>query len=754
MLGNPLFAFGFTNLAMLGWLAAAAAPLVIHLWSRRKYREVPWAAVTFLLAAMRRSARRIQLQQWLLLAVRTIIIVLVVLAVAEPYGAGSLAGGGGGAPAHKVIVIDGSYSMAFRGGEATCFERAKQLAAGLVRDSGPGDSFTVILLAEPARTILGRDVVDHAIVASQIESLAQSHAGGDLAGALSLAEEALDEADERRSGLRKEVYFFSDLQRVSWGEDTIAQRLAALAGRVRLVAIDVGGDSQDNLAVTQLSMSDAFVTTGGDTSIEATLHQFGSQARNECIVELFVDDVPVDERTVDVPGGGDVTVRFDYRFRTAGEHAVSVRAGADALSLDDTRWLVAPVQSEVQVLCVEGKSGAARFVAGALDPDPTDASPVRPVIASEGDLAELELTKFECVFLCNVGRLTSGEFDRLARYAAAGGGVVVYLGDRVQTQAYNELSADDPQSAIRNPQSTIVETLLPARIGEVVSQQNFAVDPLEYRHPIVAPFRGRERAGLLTTPVAKYFRLDVSPSRAGVEVAAALPGGDPWIVTAPFGRGRVIVVATDGSLSSVDEATGEPWTAWPTWPSFLPLVRETLAYAVGGQRDARQQLVGSPLRARRAAGWSSGAVEQRRSGVEEKSSGEADYSTPPLLLHSSLTIDRPDRRTETIRVAGERGDWSYVRADVSGIYSIRAAGESEPLLFAVNLNTAESELTRIDRQQLPPEMVVSSHPEAGGEPSAGEFSRRAGWQQSLLFAAFGLLFVESLMAWRFGRGTL
>src|SRR6266571_3264336 len=99
-----LIAFGFSNLAMLGWLAAAAAPLLIHLWSRHRFRESPWAAMQFLLAAIRKNARRLQLQQWLLLAVRTLIIVLVVLAVAEPYGEHLLAGGSA-APTHKVLVI-------------------------------------------------------------------------------------------------------------------------------------------------------------------------------------------------------------------------------------------------------------------------------------------------------------------------------------------------------------------------------------------------------------------------------------------------------------------------------------------------------------------------------------------------------------------------------------------------------------------------------------------------------------------------
>ena len=37
----PLFGLGFANLLMLGWLGAAAAPIVIHLWSKRRYREAP-----------------------------------------------------------------------------------------------------------------------------------------------------------------------------------------------------------------------------------------------------------------------------------------------------------------------------------------------------------------------------------------------------------------------------------------------------------------------------------------------------------------------------------------------------------------------------------------------------------------------------------------------------------------------------------------------------------------------------------------
>ena len=83
-IGSPILLALWVHPAMLGWLAAAAAPLVIHLLSRRRYREVPWAAMQYLLAAVRKNSRRIRIENWLLLAVRTALIAAVVLAVAEP----------------------------------------------------------------------------------------------------------------------------------------------------------------------------------------------------------------------------------------------------------------------------------------------------------------------------------------------------------------------------------------------------------------------------------------------------------------------------------------------------------------------------------------------------------------------------------------------------------------------------------------------------------------------------------------------
>jgi hypothetical protein len=743
-----LLAFGFGNLAMLGWLAAAAAPLLIHLWSRHRFREVQWAAVHFLLAAMRKNARRMQLQQWLLLAVRTLLIILIVLAVAEPYGAGFVAGGNSSAHAHKVLVIDGSYSMAFQEGDSTHFSRAKQLAAELVRSSSPADAFTVISMADPARTILGREVVDHAAVANQIQGLPQSHTGADLAATRPLVAESLDaNANDPRGLDRQEVYFFTDLQKASWQEnpDSRAERgnelWAALAEQAALVVVDVGTPRATNLAVTQLVADEPFVMVGREVPLAATLRQFGDQPRDDCTVELLVDDQPVGEQTIDVSAGGEATVRFTHRFNSPGAHSITLRAAGDQLAIDNSRFLVAPVRDHVRVLCVAGREGAASYIARALRPDSGADSAFEPVIASEGDLEELELSRFDCIFLCNVAQLTAGEAERLTHYAEQGGGVVFFLGDRVIPDQFNQLAEGGWGQATASPQAANElgarpsldpshPSLFPARITNLAATATFGIDPLDYRHPIVAPFRGRERAGLLTTPISRYFKLDLSQSGTGVETAAAVPGGDPLIVAAPLGRGRTIIVATDGSLTSVDPTTGEPWTTWPTWPSFLPIVRELLACATSGQNNQWQQPVGAPL-----------------SGTLAAPSSDANGT--------SLQIIRPDGRTDSLslRSTSDGWQWTYDKTDVSGIYTLRGAPADASTQFAVNIDTAEGDLAKADAESLPPELLVRERWQTSDRTAVAGLALRSSWNLSLLWAAFALLFVESFLAWLFGRGV-
>src|SRR3984957_10549525 len=167
-----LLAFGFANPWLLGGLALGAIPIVIHLLSRRAYRETDWAAMRFLLEAARKNSRRMRLEQLILLAVRTLILLLAALAFAEPLVEAVSPQARPRTLLHRVIVIDASFSMGAKTDAGTRFDRAKSVARQIVPDSQPGDAVSILRIAGPTSPSVVREpAFDPEIVQPEIDRL-------------------------------------------------------------------------------------------------------------------------------------------------------------------------------------------------------------------------------------------------------------------------------------------------------------------------------------------------------------------------------------------------------------------------------------------------------------------------------------------------------------------------------------------------------------------------------------------------------
>ncbi|MEX0936732.1 MAG: BatA domain-containing protein [Pirellulales bacterium] len=713
-----LLAFGFSNLWMLPWLAAAAAPILIYLWNKRRYRETSWAAMSFLMAAVRKNARRISIRNWLLMAMRMAIIALVVLAMAEPFVESVEVPVAAGQRTHRILVLDGSYSMAVRSGDSSRFERAKQLARQIVKESSQGDGFTLVMLADPPRVMVDVPVFDPGRYLAEIDALELRHGGGDLAATLDAAHQIAQQGRRQFPGLdRTEVIFFTDLGQTSWSLDAETRdKLGELGDDAALLVLDVGDATRENLAITTFAAVESFATVGQDVIFEAVVRNFGRQRRDETPVELWVDGSLVQESRIEVAAGGESSTTFAHRFDTPGSHRAEIRLADDPLAVDNHRWLVLPVQADLRVLCIGGSDESTRYLARALAPVDDARSPIQVEVASESGLLERPLEQFDCLFLSNVGRFTSSESQRLHRYLQEGGGLVFFLGDRVVAENYNRLLAADGD-----------ERVLPARLGEIVRGAQLPLDPLDYEHAIVQAFRDREEAGLLTTPVETYVRLQVPPQWEQAQTALAFASGDPVIVAEPRLRGRVVLVSTAASLASVDPESSEPWTAMPAWPSFLPVVRETLNWAGGWRAEQFNLLVGQSF------------------GV-----AGSEPST-----QSSVTVAAPGGQRHELRLGhGGNSSWRFDKTDRSGIYEIHSASSAESTRhFAVNVDTIESNLARIDPGKLPNNVTVLMEWHGREEASVAKLRQRSGLSSSLLYGAVALLLAESLVAWRLRRGA-
>ena len=89
----------------------------------------------------------------------------------------------GGGRTHRVLVVDGSFSMAYRPAEESRFDRAKQLARRIVEESRQGDAFTLVLMAAPPKVVIGTPALAQDEVLDEIENLERVDTSIDLPAA-------------------------------------------------------------------------------------------------------------------------------------------------------------------------------------------------------------------------------------------------------------------------------------------------------------------------------------------------------------------------------------------------------------------------------------------------------------------------------------------------------------------------------------------------------------------------------------------
>jgi hypothetical protein len=373
-----------------------------------------------------------------------------------------------------------------------------------------------------------------------------------------------------------------------------------------------------------------------------------------------------------------------------------------------------PVREAVEVLCIEGRPGSARYLAYALEPERSPRPRIRPTIGLENALLERNLADFDAVFLCNVARLTEDEAGVLAAYVLGGGGLVITVGDLVQAENYNLRLGD------------ATPRVLPARLGAMSEESFYGFDPLQYRHPIIAPFAGHERSGLLTTPIWRSLCAEPYEPDAA-RVALAYPNGAPAIIEESFGQGRCLLLTTAVSGESIDRSTTPPtpWSALASWPSFPPLVQEMLRYAAR-RHDQRNVRVGEPLHGR----------------------------PTDLPGNVVLTVETPLGENERVplQVDGASSHWEFDHTVWSGVYRAQLG---PPVLqeqqFAVNVDTRESDLKPLDREAMPPEFDADLEIDATTDPLPGSRPRQL--FRYLLGLVLILLLTESLVAWRLGTAS-
>jgi hypothetical protein len=698
----------FLAAPLLFGLVLAGVPVLIHLLNRRRFQLVEWAPMKYLKLTIRSNRRRMRIEQFLLLALRTLLMILVIVIVARPILSSSALGAwlSHRARTTRVIVLDDSLSMGYRQGGRTALDLGKDAAAEILHRTGAQDAVT-FLTTEPAADPLVRDasLEDPTRLLSRIDALQPTDAACNWAAVFKSVDDSLKSA----AFPQKQLVLITDLRRSGWssGVTEFTNRWAALGVETKL--IDVGSRDTANVSLASFVQEDPIALPGSPVKLSAMIRNDTPSPINGGQAALSVDGQTRPIMLPDLPAGATTTVPLSAVFNTPGQHTLHLAIGDDALNGDNARFLDVNVRPSLNLALIDGRQGAGPFESAGdfLDVALTVRQGAWHVQEmGDGDPAAVHLPDVDAAALVDVATITPAMASEYARRVRQGMGLIIFPGEQIDLQSYND--------------RLFASGLLPMKLDHVIDGpvqgivvEGFADSPLASLGKI-AP------AALAKISTRRFVGVEAPLKPAdGVRVLARWndPEGHPAIIEKRLGKGRVIFWTTTADRE---------WTDWPVDPTYV-LAARSAALSIA-RPDAREDnIVAGQMMEYRAV--------DDHPRISPRIVGPGDPTPQPLVSDGSIL-----RYPHTAR---------------AGIYTLSwkdAVGADQSHRIAVSFDKTASDLQPLTETQLDqlagnlPLQIVHYH---AGQLAASSSGREI-WR-TLAACLLGLLFVESLLAFYVGR---
>lgn len=702
----------FANPLLLAGLVAVLLPPLIEWLFRRRKRRVELPTLRYLLRDD--AQKKVRRQDRLLLLLRCLACGLIALAVARPVWR-SDAGDAADRP-HLIALLDGTASMQQQVGVADAFARGKRRLLDLL-DSLPEGSTATIGVLGNRLSVVAEHEEDLRSLADRVRALRAGAGAAPIATGLEWMNEVAAADPERDH----ECYIFSDFQGYTWLRDSTAGRrnadaLAELQSYGRPSLVDVGADASYNFVLERFEPVDPLLAVGRTIRFACRVGSFGDPPPEQSVEATFLVDGEK-KATRRLAGAG--TVHFDYRFPAAGEYTLSVEIDGDRHLLDNRRRYLCEVDESVRILLLDAEAGEEGPQRDSWFLERAIAPPVRPgfdpvsrfavTVVHPEQAAFQNFHDYAMVALLGPERLDERLAGKLAGYVKTGGAACLFVGPGVNPYEYNQHL------------SSAGGGMLPVSFAAPQRDEDHVLAFAD--HPSTALLGA---AGPSPRPALRSFLPLHVQEGARVELIGRIERagggtdqGYPGIISLEHGLGRIAVFATGAGPES---------SSFPASTDFAVLMQELC-----------RQLIGDP-------------------DADVNLEVGDRFEQPVLVSTQQLLLRGPDgyKARLTPQVAGEEQfQLRFEDTGRVGLYEVDTIPEVlERRRFVVNLDSAESDLTRVGEAELAASLG-GGWQWVGAERSlvALGSSRYSVTELGgiLLVVLVAMLLVESYLAMRFGR---
>lgn len=504
-------------------LSALAIPVIVHLFNFRRYKRIEFSNVRFLKDVKQESRSRSRLRNLLILLMRMLALALLVFAFAQPYlpAGGEVQEGGDKAVA---VYIDNSFSMEGRNQDGRLLELAKQKAIDIAEAHRSTDRLMLVTNTQKAsdKRMLTRDEF-----IGNVEEIESSPVTRKLSSILSRTRDML----ARTQASNRVAYVISDLQKTV--TDIDAMRSDSTVSRYFLPVLP---EERSNLYVDSVWFETPVRQVDQQEKLNLRIVNDHDEAVSDVPMELHIDGEKKALASFDVPAATYTDTSVFFTNRGTGIRKGKVSIQDHPVNFDDQYFFSYEVADSISVLRLSKglKEDTLRDrFAAIFEDDPFYA--YRSVAADRIDYARLK--ESQLIVLDGLSELSSGLAQELQKFLKGGGSVLVFPGDPVELDGYNNFLKSvgaDPLSGKDTGKRSVQEIDLDAPLYRNVFE------------------RTPENMDLPVTQAHYTFNEQV---RSGGRDLMTLQGGASFLKRYEAGKGKLYVAAVpgDGSFSNLPE---------------------------------------------------------------------------------------------------------------------------------------------------------------------------------------------------------
>ncbi len=411
----PLFLFA---------LLALAIPVIIHLFNFKRYKTLYFSNVQLLKRIKQDSRKKSQLKQLLILISRILALAALVIAFSRPY----IPLNNRTSNAARQIVevyIDNTFSMKAEGEKGQLLEQAKSKAIEIANSYPAGTQYLILTsdFLPQQQFILNRDQF-----VQQVSEIKESVRTPRLS---EIYNQAIQTVSAQAKKSEKTLYILSDFQQNSSDFQSVKVDSAVWTYLLPFTA-----EKTNNLLIDSCWFETPGRKIGQAEKLFARVKNLSDQAYQNIPVRLTINDSLKAIANINIAEKQETVVELNYTNNSKGIQLCKIELDDYPIIYDNSYFMSYQVLGKLHALGIFNPLDNGSIYLKALFQDDEligyDESPENTVQVSS-------LKNYQCIFLINNQKISSGLAGELSGYVGHGGSLAIFPEELTNYTEYNDL---------------------------------------------------------------------------------------------------------------------------------------------------------------------------------------------------------------------------------------------------------------------------------------------------------------------------